>query len=88
MHRAHIDVSCPCIPYMLADGPPRSEMYPLKSGIFVTCRASARMDSLLRDAMNLPWWADIVQNAHPPKHPRCMFMEWRIISYAGIGLPL
>ena len=35
--------------------------------------------------MNLPWCADIVQKLQPPKHPRCIFTENLIISYAGIG---
>ena len=39
---------------MLADGPPRSLMYPLKSGIRVTSSTSRRMDDLERLATILP----------------------------------
>ena len=48
-----IDVE-PCMPYMLADGPPRSLRYPLKSGNCLTWRTSFRMLALLLLAMNLP----------------------------------
>ena len=78
----------PCIMYMFALGPPRSLRFPRKSGIFVIFSTSRRMLSLERLMMNLPWCADMVQKAHPPKHPLCMFTENFIMSYAGMRFPL
>ena len=49
--------------------PPKSERYPLKSGISVTRFTSFKILSFDRHATNLPWCAEIVQNEHPPKHP-------------------
>ena len=34
------------------------------------------------------WCAEMVQKAHPPKHPRCRLTENFIMSYAGIRFPL
>lgn len=44
----------PFIRYILAEGPPRSLRYPLKSGIRVISFTSFNMDSLLREAINFP----------------------------------
>jgi hypothetical protein len=43
------------------------------------------IDSSERLEMNFPWWADIVQKEHPPKHPRWIVTESFIISKAGIA---
>ena len=47
----------PCMPYILADGPPKSLRLPLKSGISITCFTSRRILSFERQEINLPWWA-------------------------------
>ena len=39
------------------------------------CTTSFNIDSLLRDATNLPWCAEMVQKAQPPKQPRCRLTE-------------
>ena len=46
---------------------------------------SARIDRSLRELMNLPWWAEMVQNEQPPKQPRWILTELRIISQAGMS---
>ena len=71
--------------YMLAEGPPTSVRVPRKSGIRVMRSTSRRMEASLRERMNLPWWAEIVQKAQPPKQPRWILTECLIISQAGIA---
>ena len=63
-------------------------MFPAKSGSLFSARTSLRMDASLREEMNFPWCAAIVQKLHPPKHPRCVHTENLIMSYAGIRFPL
>ena len=65
---------------MFAVGAPTSEMFPAKSGRLFSARTSLRMEASLREEMNLPWCAAIVQKLHPPKHPRCVHTENLIIS--------
>jgi len=65
---------------MLVINPPKSEIYPLKSFIFVTFSTSFMIDLTDRLAMNFPWWAEIVQKLHPPKQPLCILTENLIIS--------
>src|ERR1035438_8069691 len=71
--------------YILAVGPPRSEMTPVKPGtlsrIFSTSRNT---DSSERLWMILPSCSVIEQNVQPPKQPRWIDTEKRIILYAGI----
>ncbi len=76
------------MPYILAVGAPTSEILPAKSGSLLSSLTSFRIDCSLRDDMNLPWCAAMVQKLQPPKHPRCVFTENLIISYAGMRLPL
>jgi hypothetical protein len=73
--------------YMLAVGPPRSEMTPVKP--FTRSRISSTsrmMESSLRLWMMRPSCSVMEQNVHPPKQPRMMFTLKRIISQAGILL--
>jgi len=42
------------MPYMLAEGPPMSEIYPLKPSMRVTFSISANTERSLREEMNLP----------------------------------
>ena len=61
--------------YMLAVGPPRSLIVPVKSGSPAIRRISARIDSPPRLWMIRPSWAVIEQNAQPPKQPRMIWIE-------------
>ena len=79
-HLSQMDKSFPFSLYILADGPPKSDMYPLKSCISVTLSTSAKMDFSERLAINFPWCAEIVQKLHPPKQPLCILIENLIIS--------
>ena len=54
LHFSQASRFLPCMPYILADGPPRSERYPLKSGISTTCFTSFRILSFERQEMNFP----------------------------------
>ena len=56
--------------YMLAVGPPMSETVPLKSGWFVSCFTSVRIDCFERLWIIRPSWAVIEQKVQPPKQPR------------------
>ena len=47
---------------------------------YITVGRKNEIEALLRDATNLPWCAEMVQKAQPPKQPRCRFTECRIIS--------
>jgi hypothetical protein len=71
---------------MLAVGPPRSLMTPVKPG------TSSRIFSISRSTLpSLRFWmmrpscSVMLQNVQPPKHPRWMAMENLIILYAGIS---
>src|SRR5690606_555678 len=66
--------------YMLAVGPPRSETTPVKPGTFFICSISARIDSCERFWMMRPSCSVIEQKVQPPKQPRMMLTEKRIIS--------
>jgi hypothetical protein len=70
---------------MLAVGPPRSEITPVKPG------TSSRIVSISRstDASERLWMirpscSVMEQKVQPPKQPRWMATEKRIISYAGM----
>ena len=54
LQRAQSALSLPPIAYMLAEGPPKSLRYPLKSGSWAMAFTSFRMLSLLRLTINLP----------------------------------
>ncbi len=66
--------------YMLAVGPPRSETTPVKPGTFFISSISCRIDSWERLWMMRPSCSVIEQKVQPPKQPRMMFTEKRIIS--------
>src|SRR6478609_11301876 len=71
--------------YMLAVGPPRSEITPVKPGTLSRISSiSLMIDSSLRLWMMRPSCSVIEQKVQPPKQPRMMFTEKRIISHAGI----
>src|SRR5690606_40111386 len=73
--------------YMLAVGPPRSEIVPVKPGVLSRIVSISRMiESSERDWITRPSCSVMEQNEQPPKQPRMMFTENRIISYAGIRL--
>ena len=70
---------------MFAVGPPRSEMTPVKPG------TSSRTGSISRSTeaserfwITRPSCSVIEQKLQPPKQPRMIVIEKRIISYAGI----
>ncbi len=54
-------------------------------GMRVTRSLRRRIDFSLREVMNLPWWADMVQKEQPPKQPRWILTECLIISQAGMS---
>ncbi len=71
--------------YMLAVGPPRSEITPVNPGTASRiCSISRITESSERFWMMRPSCSVIEQNVQPPKHPRWMDTEKRIILYAGI----
>ncbi len=66
--------------YMLAVGPPRSEMTPVKPGTLSrTFSISLSTLASLRLWMMRPSCSVMLQNVQPPKHPRWMAMENLII---------
>ncbi len=70
---------------MLAVGPPRSETTPVKPGVLSRIASiSCRIDSSERLWMMRPSCSVMEQKVQPPKQPRMMLMEKRIISHAGI----
>ena len=70
---------------MLAVGPPRSEITPVKPGVRSRIASISRMiESSERFWMMRPSCSVIEQKVQPPKQPRWMITEKRIISQAGI----
>ena len=70
---------------MFAVGPPRSEITPVKPGtVSRTVSISLMTESSERLWMMRPSCSVIEQNVQPPKQPRWIAIEKRIISYAGI----
>ncbi len=70
--------------YMLAVGPPMSEMMPVKPGVLSRMVSiSLRTESSERFWMMRPSCSVIEQNVQPPKQPRMIVTEKRIISQAG-----
>jgi hypothetical protein len=75
--------------YMFAVGPPRSEITPVKPGTLSRISSiSRRIDSCERFWMMRPSCSVMEQKVQPPKQPRMMFTEKRIISQAGMRAPL
>src|SRR5579863_200908 len=73
--------------YMLAVGPPRSEMTPVNPGTLSrTVSISRTTESSERLWMMRPSCSVIEQKVQPPKQPRWIATENRIIFQAGIGL--
>src|SRR5512145_2460617 len=71
--------------YMFAVGPPRSEITPVKPGtVSRTASISRITESSERLWMIRPSCSVIEQNVQPPKQPRWIDTEKRIILYAGI----
>src|SRR3954452_5966863 len=69
------------IRYMLAVGPPMSEMMPVKPGTSSrTFSISRRMEPSDRFWITRPSCSVIEQKLQPPKQPRMMVTENRIIS--------
>src|SRR5215467_1561384 len=66
--------------YMLAVGPPRSEITPVKPGTWSRTASISRItESSERLWMIRPSCSVIEQNVQPPKQPRWMAIEKRII---------
>ena len=71
--------------YMLAVGPPRSEMTPVKPGTLSrTASISRSTESSERLWMMRPSCSVMEQKVQPPKQPRWIATEKRIILYAGM----
>ena len=71
--------------YMLAVGPPRSLTVPLKVGDAARAFTSRSTEASERDWMMRPWCVVIEQNVQPPKQPRMIVTESRIIASAGMA---
>ena len=66
---------------MFAVGPPRSEITPVKPGTVSRTRSISRStEPSDRFWITLPSCSVIEQKLHPPKQPRVMVIEKRIIS--------
>src|SRR5438067_262009 len=84
-HDSSIFLSLQANRYILAVGPPRSEMVPVKPRVLSrTSSISRRIDGSDRLWMMRPSCSVIEQKVQPPKQPRMMFTENRIISHAGM----
>src|SRR5512147_2138113 len=84
-HAASISRLLQAMRYMFAVGPPRSEITPVKPGTESRMFSISRnTESSLRFWMMRPSCSVIEQNVQPPKQPRWIVTENRIISYAGI----
>ena len=84
-HAASIAGSLQASRYMFAVGPPMSEMTPVKPGtVSRTVSISRRIDPSDRFWITRPSCSVIEQKVQPPKQPRMIVTEKRIISYAGI----
>ena len=71
--------------YMLAVGPPMSEMMPVKPSVLSRISSISRStEASERFWMTRPSCSVIEQKVQPPKQPRMMLTEKRIISQAGI----
>ncbi len=80
-HAASISRDLQARRYMFAVGPPRSEITPVKPGTLSRTVSISRMiDSSERLWMMRPSCSVIEQNVQPPKQPRWIATEKRIIS--------
>ncbi len=80
-----ISLSLQAMRYILAVGPPMSEMTPVKPVDLVADPSiSRRIEASERLWMMRPSCSVIEQKEQPPKQPRMMVTEKRIISQAGI----
>src|SRR6202040_2963047 len=86
--RRHADsmaVLLQCRRYILAVGPPRSEITPVNPCTVSRMVSISRItESSERLWMIRPSCSVIEQKVQPPKQPRMIFTEKRIISHAGI----
>ena len=73
------------IRYMLAVGPPRSLIVPLKPGSRAIPSTSFRTEASERLWITRPSCIVMLQKVHPPKQPRMMVTESLIMPWAGIG---
>ena len=71
--------------YMFAVGPPRSLIVPLNSGSDPRRSTSPRIEASERFWIVRPWCRVIEQKVQPPKQPRMIVTESRIIAWAGTG---
>ena len=77
--------SLQAIRYMLAVGPPTSEITPVKPGVLSRMRSiSRRIEPSERFWMTRPSCSVMEQKVQPPKHPRMIVTENLIMSQAGI----
>ncbi len=84
-HDSSIFFSLQASRYMLAVGPPRSEMVPVNPLVLSRISStSRRIDGSDRLWMMRPSCSVIEQKVQPPKQPRMMLTEKRIMSHAGI----
>ena len=84
-HAASIFGSLHAIRYMLAVGPPISEITPVKPGVLSRMRSiSRRIEPSERFWMMRPSCSVIEQKVQPPKQPRMIVTENLIMSQAGI----
>src|SRR5215470_10433169 len=84
-HAASIFGSLHAIRYMLAVGPPMSEITPVNPGVLSRMRSiSRRTEPSERFWMMRPSCSVIEQNVQPPKQPRMIVTENLIMSHAGI----
>ena len=82
---ASIFGSLHAIRYMLAVGPPMSEITPVKPGVLSRISSiSRRIEPSERFWMMRPSCSVIEQKVQPPKQPRMMVTENLIMSQAGI----
>ena len=84
-HAASIFGSLHAIRYMLAVGPPTSEITPVKPGVLSRISSiSRRIESSERFWMTRPSCSVMEQKVQPPKQPRMIVTENLIMSQAGI----
>src|SRR5580693_467200 len=77
-----------CRRYILAVGPPRSDTTPVNPGTRSRMVSISRItESSERLWMMRPSCSVIEQKVQPPKHPRWIATENRIMWYAGILAP-
>src|SRR3569832_1995051 len=85
LQRASTFGSLHAIRYMLAVGPPISEITPVNPGVLSRMRSiSCRIEPSERFWMMRPSCSVIEQKVQPPKQPRMIVTENLIMSQAGI----